>query len=141
MVKPKRILIKEEYCIGCRLCEIYCVTKHSSAKEIVKMYKEKKIISESGICFEQKGSVSFAIQCRHCDDAPCIEACITGAMYRDKNTGRVLHNKEKCVGCWMCVMVCPLGVVKISHSEKKVVSKCDLCIDREFPACVENCPK
>lgn len=140
MVKPKRILIREEYCIGCRLCEVYCITKHSTTKDIIKLYKANKMITESGIYFEQKESVSFAIQCRHCDDAPCVEACITGAMYREKTTGKILHRKEKCAGCWMCIMVCPLGVVKINNAEKKIISKCDLCIDRDFPACVENCP-
>lgn len=140
MVKPKRIQIREEFCIGCRLCEVYCISKHSSAKEVIKIYKGEMPKPESGIYFEEKGSVSFAIQCRHCDEAPCIESCITGAMHRDEKTGRVLHEKEKCVGCWMCMMVCPLGVIKINLKEKKVVSKCDLCINREFPACVENCP-
>ncbi|HPP29919.1 MAG TPA: 4Fe-4S dicluster domain-containing protein [bacterium] len=140
MVKPRRILIKEEYCIGCRLCEVYCITQHSPSKDIIRTYKGSEVRPVSGIYFEEKGSVSFAIQCRHCDEAPCIENCLTGAMYRDEKTGRVLHNRDKCVGCWMCVMSCPLGVIKIDYEKKKVVSKCDLCIDREFPACVEHCP-
>ncbi len=140
MVKPKRIIINQNYCIGCRLCEVHCITQHSNSKDIMKVYKGKGSKPESGIFFEESGSISFAIQCRHCDDAPCIEACITGAMYRDRDTGRVLHNREKCVGCWMCVMTCPLGVIKIDQKEKKTISKCDLCIDREFPACVEHCP-
>lgn len=140
MVKARRIVIKEEYCIGCRLCEVYCITQHSPSMDIIKTYKGRFPTPVSGIYFEEKGNTSFAVQCRHCDEAPCLENCLTGAMYRDKETGRVLHNKEKCVGCWMCVMVCPLGVIKIDYKEKKVVSKCDLCIDREFPSCVEHCP-
>lgn len=146
MVKTKekkgklRIFIREEYCIGCRICEVYCITQHSKSKNIIKAYKGKEPKPESGIFFEEKGAVSFAIQCRHCEDAICLDACLTGALYRDKETGRVLHNKDKCVGCWMCVMVCPVGVIKIDSKEKKVASKCDLCIDRDFPACVENCP-
>jgi len=140
MVKPKRIHIKKNYCIGCRLCEVYCITQHSKSKDIIKAYRGKEVKPESGIFFEEKGSISFAIQCRHCDEAPCIEACITGAMYRDQHTGRVLHNREKCVGCWMCIMVCSLGVIKMDQREKKAISKCDLCVDREFPACVEHCP-
>ncbi|MCX7706123.1 MAG: 4Fe-4S ferredoxin, partial [bacterium] len=87
MVNPKRIRIKEEYCIGCRLCEVYCITRKSSAADIVKIYK-KGTATESGIYFEEKGSTSFAVQCRHRDDAPCLEAGIKGAMYRDNETGR-----------------------------------------------------
>ncbi len=138
--KARKIVIKENYCIGCRLCEVHCITSHSRSKDIIKTYKGTGPKPVSGIYFEEKGSISFAIQCRHCDDAPCVENCLTGAMYRDKKTGRVLHNSEKCVGCWMCVMLCPLGVIKIDFAGKKVASKCDLCINDAFPACVENCP-
>ena len=139
MVK-KKIIIREEYCMGCRLCEVYCITQHSKTKDIIKTYKGKGPKPLSGLYFEEIGHISFAIQCRHCEDAPCIEACLTGAMFREKKTEAVLHNKEKCVGCWMCVMVCPFGVIKVDIENKKVASKCDLCIESEFPACVENCP-
>jgi len=138
--KPKRIIIREEYCMGCRLCEVYCITQHSKSKDIIKAYRGEEPRPVSGIYFEEKGSVSFALQCRHCDDAPCLEACITGAMYRDEGTGMVLHDREKCVGCWMCIMACPYGVIKPDFGERKVASKCDLCIEAEFPACVEHCP-
>ena len=138
--RAKRIIIKEEYCMGCRLCEVWCVVAHSKSKDIIKTYKGKAPRPESGIYFEEKGSISFALQCRHCEDAPCLEACLTGALYRDRETGRVLHNKDRCIGCWMCIMTCPYGVVKPDFAEQKIASKCDLCIEVEFPACVEHCP-
>jgi len=139
-VKPKRIIIREEYCMGCRLCEVYCITQHSRSKDIIKAYRGEEPRPQSGIYFEERGPISFALQCRHCDDAPCLEACLTGAMYREPQTGRVLHDKDKCVGCWMCIMICPYGVIKSDLEAKKVASKCDLCIERDFPACVEHCP-
>ncbi|MCS7233960.1 MAG: 4Fe-4S dicluster domain-containing protein [Synergistetes bacterium] len=138
--KFKRILAKEEYCMGCRLCEVHCVVQHSKSKNILKVFKGEEPRPVSGICFEERGPTSFALQCRHCEDAPCIEACISGAMYRDPVTSKILNNRSKCVGCWMCIMVCPYGVIKPDHEEKKVASKCDLCIDAGFPACVEHCP-
>ena len=52
-------------------------------------------------------------------------------------------DQEKCVGCWMCVMVCPFGVIRPSllpGKKEKVAVRCDLCQDRETPACVEACP-
>jgi len=136
----KKIIIREEYCMGCRLCEIQCVVQHSKTKNILKVYKGKDIKPLPKIRVEQEGYISFALQCRHCQDAPCIEACITGAMYRDKKTGAVLCNEEKCVGCWMCIMVCPFGVIQRNIEGKKVASKCDLCTGEEIPACVKNCP-
>jgi carbon-monoxide dehydrogenase iron sulfur subunit len=61
-------------------------------------------------------------------------------MYRDKRTEAVLCNEEKCVGCWMCIMVCPFGVIKRDLESNKVASKCDLCLGEEMPVCVQNCP-
>ena len=136
----KRIYIKEEYCIGCRLCEIHCLVQHSKSKKIIKAFKREFPRALPRILVEEKGYISFAIQCRHCEEAPCIEACITGAMYRDKTTGAVLCDEDRCVGCWMCIMVCPLGVIKRNLEKEKIASKCDLCQGEEIPVCVANCP-
>jgi carbon-monoxide dehydrogenase iron sulfur subunit len=135
----KRIFAREEFCIGCRLCEIHCLVQHSKSKKIIKAFRRERDTVAPRVQVEQSGYLSFAIQCRHCEDAPCIEACITGAMYRDEKTGAVLCEQDKCVGCWMCIMVCPLGVIRRS-ADGKVASKCDLCAGQEAPVCVENCP-
>jgi carbon-monoxide dehydrogenase iron sulfur subunit len=60
-------------------------------------------------------------------------------MHRDEKTGTVLSDPDKCVGCWMCIMVCPVGAVN-RGAQKRVASKCDLCMGEEVPACVANCP-
>ena len=57
-----------------------------------------------------------------------------------EKTGAVLHNREQCVGCWMCVMVCPYGAIQRDLNGKKVASKCDLCMGKETPVCVTKCP-
>jgi carbon-monoxide dehydrogenase iron sulfur subunit len=136
----KRIYIKEEFCIGCRLCEIYCQVKHSKSKKIIKAFKKEQPDIISRVLVEEIGCNSFAIQCRHCSDAPCVEACISGAMSRNDKTDVVTCDEDKCVGCWSCIMVCPYGVIKRNYSAGKVASKCDLCIDEEIPVCVQNCP-
>jgi len=136
----KRIYIREEYCMGCRLCEIHCLVQHSKSKEIIKAYKGEYPKPQPRLIVEEKGHLSFALQCRHCEDAPCLGACITGAMHRDKDTGAILCDENKCVGCWMCIMVCPFGVILRSRDAKKVASKCDLCLGEEVPICVKNCP-
>ncbi len=136
----KRIYIKEEYCIGCRLCEIHCLVQHSKSKKIIKAFKEEFPRALPRVLVEEHGYLSFAIQCRHCEEASCIDACITGAMYRDEETGAVLCDTDKCVGCWMCIMVCPFGVINRDLSGRKIASKCDLCYGEEVPVCVKNCP-
>jgi len=139
-MKPRRIVLREEYCIGCRLCEVHCITQHSMSRNIIKAYRGTEPRPESGIYFEESGPVSFALQCRHCDDPPCLYSCLTGALYRDRKSGQVLYNKDKCVGCWMCIMSCPLGAIKPDFKNQRAGSKCDLCLEAEFPACVANCP-
>lgn len=136
----KKIFIQEEYCLGCRLCEIYCQVKHSKSKKIIKAFKKELVDVLPRVLVEEIGYNSFAIQCRHCVDAPCVAACISGAMIKNKKTGVVTCDDKKCVGCWSCIMVCPYGVIKRDLSAKKIASKCDLCEDEDIPVCVKNCP-
>ncbi len=136
----KQIYVNEEYCIGCRLCEIHCMVQHSQSKKIIKAFKEEAPRAMARVLVEEEGPLSFAMQCRHCEDAPCIEACIVGAMHRDEETGAVLCDEDRCVGCWMCVMVCPFGAIQRNLGEDRAASKCDLCYGEDMPACVANCP-
>ena len=133
------IRIYEQYCIGCRLCEIHCQVEHSSSRNILKAFRDEREDLVSRVNVEESGYLSFALQCRHCEDAPCISACMTGAMHRDPDTGAVISDEDKCVGCWMCIMVCPAGAIR-RGTRDHVASKCDLCVERGFPACVANCP-
>ncbi len=133
----KVVYPKEEYCIGCKLCEIHCLVEHSKSKDIIKAFKREFPRALNKNIVESKGAVSFCVSCRHCPEAPCITACMTGAMHRNKK-GAVVVDKDKCVGCWMCIMVCPFGVIR--REGEKIASKCDLCPDEEIPMCVKNCP-
>jgi carbon-monoxide dehydrogenase iron sulfur subunit len=138
----KRIYVHEEYCIGCRLCEIHCLVQHSKSQKIIKAFKQEFPRAMSLLIVEEEGPVSFALQCRHCPDALCVEACLTGAMHRDEESGAVLCDQDKCVGCWTCIMVCPFGVIRRSTQDgegQKAISKCDLCYGEETPACVAHC--
>ena len=136
----KRIYVNEEYCIGCRLCEIHCLVQHSQSRKIIKAFKEEAPRAMARLMVEEEGPLSFAMQCRHCEEAACLDACMTGAMHRDKETGTVLCDEEKCVGCWMCIMVCPFGAIQRSVVGRKAASKCDLCFGNEMPVCVAHCP-
>jgi len=136
----QRIYVNEEYCIGCRLCEVYCLTQHSRSKKIIKAFKEETPRALARVVVEEEGPLSFAMQCRHCEDAPCVAACLTGAMQRDERTGAVLCDEERCVGCWTCIMVCPFGAVLRNVSGRKAASKCDLCYGEQTPVCVAHCP-
>ena len=135
----KRIYAREEYCIGCRLCEVHCVTQHSQSKDIVKAHR-RGFSAPSRVRVQEQGPLSFAVQCRHCREPACVYSCLSGAMSKDPLTGRVIHDANRCLGCWTCVMVCPVGAIVPDVKTRKITSKCDLCEGLEIPACVQNCP-
>jgi len=77
------------------------------------------------------------VVCQQCDDAACIKACPSGALYLNDETGVVEYNKAKCIHCGMCAVACPFGNIEFS-SEKREVIKCDLC--GGDPECAKYCP-
>ena len=129
-------------CLACKSCEIACAVAHSTSgrleESVVEHPKPQKRVT-----VEAAGEFAVPMQCRHCEDAPCIAVCPTGAIYRHKADSPVLIEQDRCIGCKYCIVVCPFGVIDIS-SDGKAVVKCDLCIERtkkgEEPACVEACP-
>jgi len=136
----KRIHAKEEVCIGCRLCEVWCTVQHSRSKDIIKAFRKEAPRPMARVHVEEDGANSFAVQCRHCAEPDCVYSCITGAMYIDEETGEVKHDPEKCVGCWTCIMVCHRGAILRDEHLRRIASKCDLCPDLDTPACVVHCP-
>ena len=135
----KRVYVNEEVCIGCRLCEVYCRLRHALSSDLVKAFKKEKPRPLPRLRVEERGVVSFSVRCQQCDDAPCLYACLTGAVNRDSVTEIITVDEEKCIGCWTCLLVCPFGAIKQDMAGKKAV-RCDLCPGEEIPVCVANCP-
>jgi carbon-monoxide dehydrogenase iron sulfur subunit len=70
---------------------------------------------------------------------------MTGAMSKNKETGYVEYDKERCASCYMCIMACPYGVLKSDRIEHKEIMKCNMCVHRSQDnepksMCVEKCP-
>lgn len=131
-----------EKCVACKGCEIACAIEHSQSKSLVGAMSEKPP-PRPRVRVEQAAAFSYPARCMHCQDAACIAACPMGAMTRHPDTHAVYVEASKCVGCWMCVMVCPFGGVSADPVAKKAL-KCDYCPERTGqgldPACVSACP-
>lgn len=139
----KVVYPKEDVCITCRLCEIACIVEHSTSKDLLKAFLDEYPRPAARVWVEEDGGLSFARNCRHCEEPSCVEACSVNALHKDEITGIVTLDEERCMGCWMCIGVCPYAAIRHrSDSENDIRNayKCDLCPDRETPACVEICP-
>lgn len=93
--------------------------------------------------------IHFPKSCLHCEDAPCVTVCPTGASYKRAKDGIVLVNEDDCIGCGLCAWACPYGAREMDQAEG-VMKKCTLCVDRIYnenipeidrvPSCVRTCP-
>ena len=81
--------------------------------------------------------------CKHCVNAPCLEACPTGAIIRTE-FDTVYVQQDICNGCGYCVVACPFGVIARDDLGDRQAHKCTLCYDRlkdgMQPACAQACP-
>jgi len=151
----KALLISPELCIGCRGCQTACKSWNQlpATKTVNKgtfenppdltpnLYNRIRYVevpSEANMV----RWLFVSQRCMHCEDAGCIRICpAPGALFRTKE-GAVAFNKDKCIGCKLCVAGCPFDVPR--YDEKDKISKCHLCSDRIAeglsPACAKTCP-
>lgn len=132
-----RIYVRPERCTGCKSCEIACSVQHSKAKNLIGAMLETPA-PQKRLFVEAADSVKMPVLCRHCEEAPCVNACISGCLYWDEN-GYVRRKKGRCIACWSCIMVCPFGVIT-RDNDKHIAVKCDRCHKLDVPACVNACP-
>ncbi|KPU46087.1 iron-sulfur protein [Oxobacter pfennigii] len=136
----KKIFVIKEKCNGCMSCVVACTLAHEKAST----YQSASKIEPGRISVQAVKGKPVPLVCHHCENPACVNACMSGAMQKDSETGIVSNegNLQKCVGCWMCIMACPYGVITPKKDgSQKVAVKCDLCKNRAAgPACAEACP-
>ena len=131
------MLINTKKCIGCYACRVACQRQNDllPTEDFIR-YEEREIGAYPNVRVE-----TVPLQCMHCEDAPCVKVCPTGASQKMAD-GTVQIDKSKCIGCQFCAMACPYGV-RYLNQEERVVEKCTLCEQRisqgELPQCVAQC--
>jgi Fe-S-cluster-containing dehydrogenase component/formate-dependent nitrite reductase membrane component NrfD len=125
-------------CIGCHACTIACKSEHDIPVGVNRCWVKTV---EKGT-FPQTQRLFFPVLCNQCVDAPCLNICPTGALYKRRD-GIVDLNGDSCIGCRACMAACPYDQLFIDPNTR-TAEKCNFCANRIEnrlePACVSVCP-
>lgn len=160
-VRKLGLVIDLDVCVGCHACAVSCKEWNTGAYGAPLSDQDAYGKNPGGTWLNRVHSyevqpeqgpaqiVHFPRSCLHCDDAPCVTVCPTGASYKREADGIVLVNEQACMGCGLCAWACPYGAREMDAAEG-VMKKCTLCVDRIYnenlpeedrePACVRSCP-
>jgi formate dehydrogenase iron-sulfur subunit len=156
-------------CIGCKACEVACKQwnqlpadgfdwtgnsydntatlsatswRHVKFIEQLPAYGEPGTPAPDGDGFDPGRWLMMSDVCKHCETAPCQQACPTGAIIHNE-FDNVYIQPDICNGCAYCIAACPFGVITRSTIDGHA-HKCTLCFDRQrdglVPACAKACP-
>lgn len=124
-------------CVGCNACTVACKMENETPTNCFDTWVESWDAGNYPTVFR----ANLPKLCNHCENAPCISVCPTGATYRDEN-GVVLVDHERCIGCKYCMAACPYQV-RWQDPVEGHVDKCTFCHHRIedglLPACTASC--
>jgi Fe-S-cluster-containing dehydrogenase component len=95
-------------CINCKACEVACKEENGidlGAKNHRLWIDVKEVDGDFWNLNPAKDSF-LQMQCQECEDAPCLKACPSKAIYKDENSIIRIH-EERCDLSLNCVRACP----------------------------------
>ena len=98
-MSTKFVIADPKRCIGCYTCMPACVSVH----------QEVGLQAYPRLHVTHTPHGTMPMQCRHCEDAPCSKACPAGCFTIGDT---VQLNESLCIGCKMCMLACPFGVIE-----------------------------
>ncbi|NWF92766.1 MAG: 4Fe-4S binding protein [Syntrophaceae bacterium] len=132
----RKIFFRPERCMLCQSCVLACEMESLRVSNPREIPHDKAPLQRMRLTFFQ--GTPWVWKCEQCVSAPCVEACVTGSLVQTEGGAGVFHQRESCVGCGSCILVCPYDALRYDEKEERV-SKCNLCPEREIPPCVEAC--
>ena len=131
------MLINTKKCIGCYACRVACQRQNDllPTQDFIR-YEEHETGTYPNVAIE-----TVPLQCMHCEDAPCVAVCPTGAAFIGAD-GIVGVDEGRCIGCKYCMAACPYGA-RIQIKKTGVIEKCRFCWYEGEPGnpprCVGTC--
>jgi len=134
-----KLMVDTKRCIGCHSCEVACKEEFNLpvGPQMIRVVKAgpRKVGKKLVIDY-------VPVFCKHCENPPCIKACPEDALYK-RVDGIVLVDKDKCIGCQICIDACPINAPTLNRDTGKV-ELCNLCAQRIDiglePLCKIVCP-
>jgi Fe-S-cluster-containing dehydrogenase component len=124
-------------CVGCAACVIACKNENAVPAGGYRDWISQELEGR----FPTLHLEIRSERCGHCERAPCVDACPTGASFKAEG-GIVGVDRAQCTGCKACITACPYGARYVRP--EGYVDKCTFCLHRvrqgKEPACVEVCP-
>ena len=126
-------------CTGCHACRLACTI--DNALPLTTSWRSVYTFNAA----HHPGLPLFhlSLACNHCARPACLEACPAAAYARDPQTGAILLDETKCLGCRYCSWACPYDA-PVFDASRGVMTKCTFCVDRlrqgMQPACAAYCP-
>lgn len=131
-------VLDQRACIGCHACTVACKQEHGVELGVFRTWV--KYVEEG--TFPDTRRAFSVMRCNQCDDAPCVRACPTAALFTDDN-GIVDFDNDRCIGCKACMNACPYDALYIDP-RSQTAAKCNFCAHRvaqdRRPSCEVVCP-
>jgi Fe-S-cluster-containing dehydrogenase component len=147
----KVMVIDITKCNGCHNCQIACKDEHcgndwspiAAPQPLTGQFWHKVKDKVRGQVPKVKVAYEHYL-CQQCDDAPCLKACPSKAIYK-RPDGAVIIDPTKCKGSHNCVRACPYGNVIFFNEDLRIAQKCTFCahlLDQGWTTtrCAEVCP-
>ena len=140
----KGLLIDITLCIGCEACVNACKEQNNLPEKVDPVLTANTWATLETHERTDGDELYVRKLCMHCEDPACASVCPVAA-FKKTETGAVIYDSKRCIGCRYCMVACPFSVPKYQWDKQfPFVQKCILCYDQikegEQTACAKACP-